>query len=100
MDGKSEYSMIKAVRGEGQQVKTIIYPNPATTGKVNVVFEDVNESRNVSLTDMTGRTVQQWRNITNNNLQIENLIPGIYMLRIVVPATGEQSIEKIIVNDR
>ena len=99
-DGKSEFTSIRAVRGEGQPGKTIIYPNPSMNGKINVVFEDVSVTRSVTLTDMTGRIVQQWRTVTNNNLQIENLNPGIYMLRIIVPDTGEQTTEKIVVNDR
>jgi len=47
---------------------------------------------------MNGRTVKQWKSITNNNLQIENLTPGFYNLRIVVRETGEQAIEKIVVS--
>jgi len=51
-----------------------------------------------SLIDMNGRAVKQWKNITNNNLQIENLTPGLYNLRIIIRETGEQAIEKIVVN--
>ena len=35
-----------------------------------------------------------------NNITIENLTPGIYSLRVFVPATGEQVVEKIVVNKR
>jgi hypothetical protein len=79
--------------------KTIIYPNPSVSGnKVNIVFEDADGTRDVSLIDINGRAVKQWKSITNNNLQIENLTPGFYNLRIMVRETGEQSIEKIVVN--
>jgi hypothetical protein len=99
MDQRSKYSEIRAVRGDGQLGKTIIYPNPSiSSSKVNVVFEETEGTRDVTLIDMNGRTVRQWKNVTNNNLQIENLTPGLYNLRIIVRETGEQAIEKIVVN--
>jgi hypothetical protein len=79
--------------------KTIVFPNPSISGnKINVVFEETVGTRDVSLIDMNGRAVKQWKSITNNNLQIENLTPGLYNLRIIVRETGEQAIEKIVVN--
>jgi hypothetical protein len=99
IDQRSKYSEIRAVRGDGQNGKTIIYPNPAAGGgRINVVFEDADAIRDVSLIDLNGRLVKQWKNITNNNLQIENLTPGFYNLKVIVRETGEQTIEKIVVN--
>lgn len=99
-DGRNKDSEIRAVRGEGQNGRTIVYPNPSSNGKVNVVFEETNVIRDVTLFDMSGRAVKQWRAITNNNIQIDNLTPGIYSLRILATETGEQSVEKIVVNKR
>jgi hypothetical protein len=99
-DGKYKYSEIRSVRGETQLSKVIVYPNPSFDGKINVVFDDENSIRDVSLMDINGRVVKQWKSIANNNIQIDNLTPGMYNLRIVVPATGEQTIEKIVVNKR
>jgi hypothetical protein len=99
IDQKSKYSEIRAVRGNGQLGNTIIYPNPSISGgKVNVVFAETEGTRDVSLIDLNGRTLMQWKSIRNNNLQIENLTPGFYNLQIIVRETGEQSIEKIVVN--
>ena len=98
--GKFAYSQIRSVRATAQKGKTIIYPNPSNDGKVNVVFEDKDVSRNVSLTDMNGRIIKQWKNILSNTLQIENLISGFYTLRIVNSETGEQIVEKIVVKNR
>ena len=100
IDLRSKYSEVRAVRGEGQIGKTVVYQNPSNDGKVNIVFEDASVSRDISVTDMSGRTVKQMRGITNNNITIENLTPGMYSIRIVVPATGDQSVEKIVVNKR
>lgn len=99
IDQKSKYSEIRAVRGDGQSGKTIVFPNPGIAGgKVNVIFEEANGTRDISLIDLNGRLVRQWKNITNNNLQIENLTPGLYNLKVIVRETGEQTIEKIVVN--
>ena len=99
IDQKSKFSEIRAVRGDGQNGKIIVYPNPAAAGgKINVVFEDAEGTRDASLIDINGRLVKQWKNITNNNLQIENVTPGLYNLKVIVRETGEQTIEKIVVN--
>lgn len=100
INGKQFYSLIRSVRGEGQKGKAIVYPNPSSDGKVNVVFENKDASRDVSLMDMNGRVIKQWKNVMNNTLQIENLMPGFYTLRIVNSETGEQVVEKIVVKNR
>ncbi len=100
IDGKQALSQIRAVRGEGQKGKTIIYPNPSGDGKVNIVFENVNSTRDVSLMDVSGKTLKQWKGVTNNNIQIDNLNAGFYSVRIVNNETGEQTVEKFIVNKR
>lgn len=97
---KETYSVIRAVRGEGQFGKTIAYPNPSGDGKVNIVFEDFNVTREVLLLDMSGKTLKKWKNITNNNIQIENLGPGVYALRIVDTETGDQDVQKLVVQRR
>jgi hypothetical protein len=88
------------VRAGGQKGKTIVYPNPSNDGKVNVVFEDKDASRNISLTDMNGRVIKQWKNVVSNTLQIENLLTGFYTLRILNSETGGQIVEKIVVKNR
>lgn len=100
-DNHSTLSEIKAVRGEGQKSSSVIvYPNPSE-GKINVTFENnSNAIRDVSINDMIGRTIKQWKGVTTNSLQIDNLAPGMYSLRVVDRETGDQTIEKIIVNKR
>lgn len=96
LNTKSSYSVIRAVRGEGQIGKTVVFPNPTSNGKVSVVFEDASMARNVTLVDLTGRVIKQWNNAINN-IQIDNLTPGMYSLKIMIPETGEQSVQKIVV---
>ncbi|HEX3165129.1 MAG TPA: T9SS type A sorting domain-containing protein [Chitinophagaceae bacterium] len=100
IDGKQAYSMIRSVRGESQKSNTIIYPNPSGDGKVNVVFEDASSIHDVSLIDVSGKTLKQWKGVTNNNIRIDNLNAGFYTVRIVNIETGEQVVEKFIVNKR
>jgi hypothetical protein len=100
IDGSSKYSDIRSVRGEGQAEKIIVYPNPSLDGKIKVVFDDVTGTRDVSLTDMSGRLVRQWSGITNNNLEIDNLTSGYYSLRVINRETGEQSVQKMVINKR
>ena len=96
LNTKSSYSAIRAVRGEGQIGNTVVFPNPTSNGKVTVVFEDATTARDVTLVDLAGRIIKQWRNAVNN-IQIDNLTPGMYSLKIMIPQTGEQSVEKIVV---
>jgi hypothetical protein len=96
---RAKFSEIRAVRGFGQKAKTIVYPNPGVSGsKVNVLFDEEDGTRDVILIDMSGRVLRQWKGFTNTSLQIENLTPGIYNLKVTPRETGEQRIEKIVIN--
>jgi hypothetical protein len=95
-DNQFRYSNIIAVRSETQPGKIIVYPNPSE-GIVTIVFEIAGVTRDVSLTDMMGRTIKQWKNFADNNLRVDNLVSGMYCLRVKYIETGEQMIEKIIV---
>jgi hypothetical protein len=100
LDGKAKYSDIRSVRGDGQIGKVIAFPNPSNDGKVNVSFEDGSTTRNITVIDINGRTVKEFHSYTNNSIVIDNLQPGLYTLKITVPQTGEQSVQKIVVNKR
>ena len=100
LDGQVKYSDIRSVRGEAQANKTLVFPNPGFNGTVNVIFENGSAKRSLSLTDMSGRMIQQWNNYTDNSLQVSNLKPGMYNLRIFNTETGVQSVEKIIIANR
>jgi hypothetical protein len=100
LDGQFKYSDVRSVRGESQAARMLVFPNPTNNGNVQVVFDEASGSRDVSLMDINGRTVKQWKNVTNNTLQIENLVSGMYNLRVINRQTGEQTIEKIIVSKK
>lgn len=98
LDGQAKLSEIRQVRGLAQAGKVTIYPNPSSSGKVNVVFEDGKATWNVSVADMNGRTIKQYKGVSNN-LLVDNLLPGMYMIRIVDAQTGTRSNEKVIINN-
>ncbi len=99
-DSRSSYSLIRSVRGDGQKGKTIVYPNPSSDGKVNIIFDEANGIRDISVSDMSGRVIKQMRGVTNNNITIDNLSAGFYTVRVVNNETGEQTVEKFVVNKR
>jgi hypothetical protein len=98
IDGSSKFSEVRSVRGIAQGSKIILYPNPSADGNVKVIFEDARGSRDVTLADMNGRLIKQWTGITTNNLEINNIISGLYCLHVINRETGEQKIEKVIIN--
>ena len=67
---------------------------------MNIIFEDVNGNRDVSVSDMTGRIIKQMKGITTNNIVVNNLTAGIYTVRIVNNETSEQEVQKFVVNKR
>lgn len=97
LDGKARFSQIRAVRGESQNAKMIVFPNPSANGQVSVVFEEKQGTRDVTLSDLSGRLIKQWKGISYTTIQMDNLKPGMYMLQVIVKETGYTSTEKIIV---
>jgi len=67
---------------------------------VNVIFEGDLGKRTITVHDMNGRIIKQWNNYTNTNIQIDNLAPGFYIIKVLNIATGSQAVEKIIGNNR
>lgn len=96
IDGGNKLSEIRVVPGLDQKDKVILYPNPASDGKINVVFDGV-AVRDLSVIDMNGRMIKQMNGITNNHVQVDQLPPGMYTLKITVPATGVRTIEKFVI---
>jgi hypothetical protein len=97
LDGKRKYSDIRSVRGVDQNNKVTIYPNPSKDGSVNIVFDDVNSNRSVIISDISGRIVKQWKNVTSSSLHTDKLMPGMYHIRIRNEQTGASTSEKLVV---
>lgn len=82
LDGKYAFSEIRYVRGMSQDAGILIYPNPTVNGQVNVIFDETGR-KDINLLDNSGRLIRQWRSFNGSNLQISNLRPGSYLVRIV-----------------
>ena len=94
-DGKSTYSQIRIITNKTGD-KVLIYPNPSKNGMVSVTFNS-NEPKKIDLVDNTGRTVQQWKSFTDQDLKISKLSTGIYLLKTKNLQTNEQSVHRIVV---
>lgn len=95
IDGKSKFSEIRSVKGDGQLAKLIVYPNPSSTGDVNVVF-DGQTARDVNVTDFSGRLIKKYSSVINN-LEIKGLTTGVYSILVTEKLTGVKTVQKVIV---
>jgi hypothetical protein len=74
----------------------LIYPNPGTGENITVLFGRT-AKREISISDMSGRMIKGWNNYQNDQLIINGLKDGVYMLIVIDKLTRERSVEKIIV---
>ncbi len=99
LDGKIKYSEVRAVQGNNDNARNVtLYPNPSANGNATVVFKNVSGTYDVSLMDATGRILKQWNNTKGNSLNITNLVPGFYNLRVLSRESGQLMVEKFIVS--
>lgn len=96
IDGKMSFSKIIMLRAEGQTKGTIVYPNPSSDGTVNILFGE-SGSKNVWLYDISGKVIRTWKNVGDDNLQLNALSTGTYSIRIETPASGKRLIKKIVI---
>ena len=95
-NGKSDYSEIKAIRSNSKALFISVYPNPSR-GTTNVAIPEGVGVVDVALEDFTGKLVQRWNGVNTRNLQLTNLKPGMYMLRLNARESGEQVVERIMI---
>jgi len=90
---------VKSVRGEGIKSSVLVYPSPSTTGDVAISVSGIS-NYDIALVDMKGSIVKEWKKSSSDLVKIYGLNSGMYLVKIVDLATGEQTSEKIIVNKR
>lgn len=98
LNGMAKMSEIRSVKGEATATKLVVYPNPSTTGKISVVFDDA-APKNVQVSDMSGRVVRNIRSVTNN-VNIEGLESGVYSIQVTDLSSSAVTVEKIIIKKR
>ena len=94
IDGFGRYTDIRTIKGLGQIAKLLVYPNPSTTGNVNIIFDD-NIAKDVSVHDLAGRLIKKYNGIINN-LLVVGLRSGVYTFQ-VSDRNGFKVTEKVIV---
>lgn len=98
-DGKFKYSEVRTVRGVASTGGVLIYPNPSA-GVATISFKDISTAHDIFITDMSGRTVKQWRGVTDDNIKVSNLTPGVYAIRIIDQRSGAQTNDRLVVSGR
>ncbi len=96
IDGKISLSEIRIVNTGAGNSQIAVYPNPSK-GTVRVSLPTQVSKADISLEDFSGKTIQRWNAYSANTLQIDQIRPGIYLIRVRLQETGEQMIERLIV---
>lgn len=96
LDGKISLSEVRIVNTGAGNSQILVYPNPSK-GAVKVSLPVQNGKADISLEDFSGKTIQRWNAYAANTLQIDQIRPGIYLIRVRLQETGEQMIERLIV---
>ena len=96
LDGKISLSDIRIVNTGAGNSQILVYPNPSK-GLVKISLPVQSGKADVSLEDFSGKTIQRWNAYSTNTLQIDQIRPGIYLIRVRLQETGEQMIERLIV---
>ncbi|AEW00978.1 hypothetical protein A4D02_13550 [Niastella koreensis] len=95
-DGKTTVSAVKGVRGMQDNARMTVYPNPAQSGNMNVLFGS-SAIRNIVITDLSGKTLKQWNDYHDDNMVITGLRTGVYILIATNKATSEKLMQKLVV---
>ena len=92
LDGKFMYSLIRSVKGETTtDINMQVWPVPAKE-VVHVKIEGLQKDDQILVLDMSGKIVQQLPIQVHATVQLSNLIPGHYIVRLASDKTMSQKI--------
>ena len=95
-DGTRTVSPVKGIRGMEDNARMTVYPNPARSGNMSVLFGS-SAIRNIVITDLNGKTLRQWNDYHDDNMVISGLRTGVYILIATKKGTSEKLMQKIVV---
>lgn len=95
LDGTKTYSEVRVVKLSEQSVSNV-FPNPSN-GSINISRSNDGKKMNIQVLDQAGRVISQVNNIIDSNYRMNLPQPGIYSIKMMYPETGEQSIQRIVV---
>jgi hypothetical protein len=95
-DGLSFYSLIKAVRGMGEtSVSVLLWPNPAK-GQFSIRLDGANGAKDAFITDVSGKIVRTLRILNRQQVNVNGLAAGTYILRVKDAfGEGQHFVEKV-----
>jgi hypothetical protein len=100
LDGKGRYSETRIVKGlEEANDKLLLFPNPGTNGKINLLFNGETSAKDVIVYDAHGRVVKTFKNVVSNNLIIDQLKPGVYNVQVKNTAAQTVLSDKFIIQN-
>lgn len=91
INGKTTNSTVQLIKLQHSEQITI-YPNPVVD-EINMA--NWNKVKQAQLVDVTGKIVKQWQAITSSALNISEIIPGIYFIKMKLK-NEETQIQKIL----
>lgn len=97
-DGTKTIYAIRMVRGMDGISKMILTPNPARSGRFTIIFDDV-QPRDIMISDLSGKAVQQWNGYAQSNLRINGLRTGLYLVQVINKTTLQKEVQKLIVTE-
>ena len=77
------------------KIDVLIYPNHSN-GFAKVIIPDGTGPVDIILNDASGKEIRRWNSV-NNQLLLDHLHTGLYLLRVYVKETGVMQINKLIV---
>jgi hypothetical protein len=95
LDGKLTYTEVRVVKLNGQSV-SMVFPNPSN-GAVNISRTADGKKMKIQVIDQSGKIISQVNNITDANYRINISQSGVYSIKMMYPETGEQSIQRVVV---
>lgn len=87
-DANSTYSEIRIVKGLSTAFDFTIFPNPATRN-TKISLKDITEPSTIQVIDNSGRQIKNISVKSSSTMELNDLQPGIYRLRLVTNRSGE-----------
>jgi hypothetical protein len=95
-NGSYTYSEIRSIRTGKAGMKVSVYPNP-NMGNFKITVPSNMGIYEIQITDYAGNVIKKMSNLSNENVYIGNLLPGVYIVKVYFKASGESAVEKIII---
>ena len=95
IDGKLTYSEVRMIRIGAQSV-SMVFPNPSSGG-ITISRTADDKKMNIQIIDLSGKVVKEINNISESYYKFNITQPGVYNIKMTYPETGEQSIQRVVV---